>query len=149
MLKKVGDKTTVMVNPENDLRKGFRKVRFVSTGSMGYESATEAAMLTQLATQLKLPGLVPAILDRMNIPGIKEMSDNLDENKQLQASNQQLQEAAQELEKSNKMREAQIFQLVKSLEGAKAKGKMDVELEKFKNDPMGYMEKAMTQQGED
>lgn len=148
-LKKVGEKTTVMVNPENDLRKGFRKVRFVSTGSMGYESATEAAMLTQLATQLKLPGLVPAILDRMNIPGIKTIADNLDENKQLQASNQQLQEAAQELEKSNKMREAQIFQLVKSLEGAKAKGKMDVELEKFKNDPMGYMEKAMTQQGED
>jgi hypothetical protein len=142
-------KPKVSVNPENDLRKGFRKVRFISTGSMGYESATEAAMLTNLATQLKLPGLVPAILERMNIPGLKDITDSMDENKQLKASNEQLQEMASKLEKETEKKNNQLFQMAVNLKGATAKGNFDVELQKFKDNPMEYMKKAFTMQGED
>jgi len=138
----------ISVNPENDLRKGFRKVRFTSTGSMGYESATEAALLTNLATQLKLPGLVPAILERINIPGLKDITDSLDENKQLRASNEQLQEMAQKLEKETNLKNNQLFQMAVNLKGAVAKGNFDVELQKFKDNPMDYMEKAFKHQGE-
>jgi len=138
----------ISVNPDNDLRKGFRKVRFTSTGSMGYESATEAALLTNLATQLKLPGLVPSILERINIPGLKEIKDSLDENKQLRASNEQLQEMAQKLEKETNLKNNQLFQMAVNLKGAVAKGNFDVELQKFKDNPMDYMEKAFKHQGE-
>jgi hypothetical protein len=137
------------VNPQNDLRTGYKNVRFTSTGSMGYEAATEAAMLTNLATQLKIPALVPVILERMNIPGLKDIRDNLDTNKNLTKENKNLQNIVKQIEAKNKGMEGQIFQVIKSLEAAKAKGKFDVELEKLKSDPAGYLKKATTMQGED
>lgn len=136
------------VDPGTDLRKGFKTVRFTTQGSSGYEAATEAAMLTNLATQLKQPALIPLILERVGIEGVGDLAKNMDSMKQLEGQNQQLQEVVQQLEGKNKTLENQIFTLVRTLEGAKAKGKFDVELEKFKKDPMGYLEQAANMQGE-
>jgi hypothetical protein len=141
-------KVRTTVNPESDLRQGFKQVRFTSTGSMGYESGTEAAMLTTLATQLKIPGLVPAILERINISGMDKVLENIDEVKNLQGENEQLQNITAELEKKNKQIEGQVRSLGIGLERARAKGQLDVELVKFQKDPMGYMEASMNNQGE-
>jgi hypothetical protein len=140
-------KVSVSIDPNTDLKRGFRKVRFTTQGSMGYESATEAAMLTTLATQLGIPDLVPLILERLNFTGADKVMKKMDRAAQLEQANAQLQNLTQELERQSKVKESQIFQLAKSLEGAKAKGQFDVELALFKKDPMGYIEKALKNQG--
>jgi hypothetical protein len=147
--KEGGEPTTnLVVKPETNLRRGFRKVRFTTISSSGYEAATEAAMLTTLATQLKVPGLVPAILERIGIQGMDKILDNVDNVKQLEGQNEELQQAVKKLNSINDQRSSQIFQLVKTLEGAKAKGAFDAEFERFKANPMAYMEQSFTQQGQ-
>ena len=69
--------TEIEIIPETDLSRGFKSVRFTTQGSNGFESGTEAALLTNLATQLKVPELVPLILKRLNIADVDKIVDNL------------------------------------------------------------------------
>lgn len=66
------------IKPESDLSRGFKTVRFTSAASNGYESGTEAALLTNLATQLKVPSLVPLILKRLNMPDVDKVMEDMD-----------------------------------------------------------------------
>lgn len=141
-------KRKLEIDPNTDLRRGFRKVRFTSTGSNGYESATEAAMLTTLATQLGVRELVPAILERINVSGLDEVTKNMKDRENLIGQINQLQEMVKNLEGESKQKENQIISLVRRLEAAKAKGQFDVELQKFKDNPEAYIESATNNQGE-
>jgi hypothetical protein len=141
-------KISVTIDPSDDLSAGFRSVRFTSRGSAGYESATEALLLTQLATQLKQPALVPEIIDRVGIRGGADIRKKLDVTEQLKGQLQQLEEAMKQTTQENKTHKNQIFQLAKTLEQAKFKGKLDVELEQFKNDPVGYLNSQSNLQGD-
>lgn len=140
-------KPRVTVKASNDLRKGFKDVRFVSTGSMGYESATEAAMMTTLATQLNVPDLVPAIIERLNIPGMKDISESIKNRSDLSQQVEQLQQITQKLEGDVEKKNNQIFQFAVRLRGSEAKGKMDVELQKFKDNPEQYISNSLNYQG--
>lgn len=141
-------KVTVKIDPKDDLSTGFRSVRFTSQASAGYESATEALLLTQLATQLKQPALIPEIIDRVGLRGGDEIRNRIDVTEQLKGQLSQIQNSLNESQKENKIRSNQIFQLAKTLEQAKFKGKLDVELEKFKNDPVAYLNSQQNAQGE-
>jgi hypothetical protein len=141
-------KPKVRIDPNDDLSTGFRRVRFTSQSTGGYESATEAALLTQLATTMNLPDLVPMILERINIRNSGKAIESMDRAKQLEGQVQQDQEVIKELESKTKQYQNQIFQLGKTLEQAKFKGKLAVEMEKFTNDPVGYMEQSLNNQGE-
>lgn len=141
-------KISVGIDPSDDLSSGFRAVRFSSRASAGYESATEALLLTQLATQLKQPALVPEIIDRVGIRGSDDIRKRMDVTEQLKAQLQQLENSLKETIQENKTHKNQIFQLAKTLESAKFKGKLDVELEQFKNDPVGYLNSQSNLQGE-
>lgn len=140
-------KVSVTVNPSNDLRKGFRDVRFVSTGSMGYESATEAAMLTTLATQLSIPDLIPAILERINIPGLEGVRESIINRTDLTNKVEQLTKITDGLEREVGKKNNQIVQLSVGIKAAEAKGRMDVELTKLKTNPEGYIKSALNNQG--
>jgi len=74
----VQDGSKVSINPESDLSIGIKDVRFIVSSSSGYEAATEAAMMTTLATQLRVPQLVPLILKRLNIPDVDKIVDQMD-----------------------------------------------------------------------
>jgi hypothetical protein len=141
-------KIDVSIDPSDDLSSGFRSVRFSSRASAGYESATEALLLTQLATQLKQPALVPEIIERVGIRGGDDIRKKLDVTEQLKQQLAQLQNALKETGQENKTHKNQIFQLAKTLEQAKFKGKLDVELEQFKNDPVGYLNSQSNLQGD-
>lgn len=140
-----GLKRKIRIKPETDLSLGFKQVRFATEGSNGYETATEALALTTLATQLRQPALIPAILKRFNLKDVDEVLSKVDENGQLTAQNSQLQGAIKEMENKTSILQNQIFQLAKSVEAQKFKGKLDKELESFKSNPEGYMEKAFNQ----
>lgn len=141
-------KANITVDPDTDLRTGFRKVRFTSEGSSGYEAANETALLSNLAMQLKEPGLLPFILERMNIANVDDVIKAIGREDNLESAVQQLEKANQDVTQQLKVRENQIFQLSKSLEAAKVKGQLDKELERFKSNPMSYLQKAETNQGE-
>lgn len=137
----------IIVNPSNDLRTGFKDVRFISTGSMGYESATEAAMLTTLATQLSVPDLIPAILERINIPGLEGIQESIKNRTDLTGQLEQAQKITQALESDVKKKNDQLEQFVLRLKGSEHKGKMDVELQKFKDNPEQYIRNSLNYQG--
>jgi len=135
-------KPYAFVLPETDLRKGFRSVRFVSRGSSGYESATEASLLTLLATQLKLPQLAKAVIKRVNIKDADDIIKEIDENQQLKAENKQLATQTAELDRLGKIRLRQIEQLAVNLSASQVKGDLGKELEKFKANPTKYISQS-------
>jgi hypothetical protein len=134
------------VDPATDLRKGFRSVRFVSRGSSGYEQATEASLLTLLATQLKIPQLAKAVVKRINIKDADEIMQEMDENVQLKASNEQLETKTKELERQYAMKLRQVEQLSVNLSAAQVKGQLGKELEAFKHNPTKYLQDAAGQE---
>lgn len=71
------DGTEIEIIPETDLSRGFKSIRFTTQASNGFESGTEAALLTNMATQLKIPELVPLILKRLNIADVDKIVDQL------------------------------------------------------------------------
>lgn len=137
-----GAKPFAYVLPETDLRRGFRSVRFVSRGSSGYESATEASLLTLLATQLGLPQLAKSVIKRINIKDADDVIKEIDENAQLKQAVGQLEGQVKDLNRQHNINMKQIEQLAVNLSAAHVKGKMNEELAKFKADPQGYLKKA-------
>jgi len=87
------------IDPETDLSYGFKDVRFTSQGSSGFEAGTEAAMLTNLATQLAVPQLVPLILRRLNIPDVDKIVDSLNLVSSQASTIEQLTQTLQDVEK--------------------------------------------------
>src|SRR5690606_11050456 len=87
------------VDPATDLSLGFKDIRFITQGSSGYEAGTEAALLTNLATQLKVPQLVPLILNRLNIKDVDKITKQLDLVSQQGATIEQLNQTLQEVER--------------------------------------------------
>jgi len=140
-------KKKLVVKGEDDLSKGFRDVRFTTRASAGYEAATEAAMLTQLATQTKSAGLIPMILERLNMPGTDKYLAEQSEANQLKQRVAKDQQVIKELESRTKTMQNQIVQAMYRIEQAKFKGNLDVELEKFKKNPVAYLENATNNQG--
>jgi hypothetical protein len=134
------------VQPSTDLRKGFRSVRFVSRGSSGYEQATEASLLTLLATQLKIPQLAKAVVKRINIKDADDIMKEIDENAQLKAQNEQLSTQTEKLTRQHEMNMRQIEQAAVNLSAAHVKGQLGQELEKFKANPTEYLRQAAGQE---
>ncbi len=125
----------VEIDPVTDLSYGFKDVRFTTQASNGYESGTEAALLTNLATQLKVPQLVPLILKRLNIPDIDKILANMDTVAQLEQTIKQLDATVKELDRKTKVMAGQIMQ--KGFETSKAQfdAKFTKLLERAKSDP--------------
>ena len=140
-----GDPTAFVI-PSTDLRKGFRSVRFVSRGSSGYESATEASLLTLLATQLKIPQLAKAVIKRINLKDADDIMKEIDENAQLKAENQQLSTTAEKLTRQHEVNMRQIEQAAINLSAAQVKGQLGKELEKFKANPAEYLRQTAGQE---
>lgn len=141
-VKKVG------IKPETDLSLGFKDVRFVSESSNGYESATQAALLTNLATQLKVPGLVPLILENLNIPGADKAMAKADQTAQVMAQNGQMQQTIKELESRTQIFQNQIFQLAKTVEVEKVKGNLKALVEKAQSNPEMFLNQLNQMTGE-
>uniref|UniRef100_A0A6H1ZG97 Portal protein n=1 Tax=viral metagenome TaxID=1070528 RepID=A0A6H1ZG97_9ZZZZ len=122
---RVNAENNVEVDPNTDLSVGFRDVRFTTQGSNGFESGTEAALLTNLATQLKVPQLVPLILKRLNIGDVDKVIKNMDLVNQQGATIEQLQGAMKELESKSKILANQVQQKSFETETAKFKSELD------------------------
>ena len=136
-------RTEVRVKPETDLSFGIKNVVYASKSSAGYETATQALSLTTLATQLQVPELVPDILRMMNIPGVGDTIDKIEQNRDLSRVVEQDQKTIKDLEGRTKIFQNQIFQLTKAIEAARAKGDAKVELEKLRT-----IVNNLTQEGE-
>ncbi len=122
----------VQIKPNTDLRVGFQAVRFTSENSNGYEAGTEAALLTNLATQLKVPQLVPLILKRLNIPDVDKIIESLDIINKQGATIQQMQQVIKDLEGRTKILANQVQQKSFTAETAKFKAELDKILNKVK-----------------
>lgn len=112
------DKTKIKIDPATDLSIGYKEVRFTTQSSTGYEAGTEAALLTNLATQLKVPQLVPLILKRLNISDVDKIMSQMDMVEQQGQMIQQLQQTVKDLESRTKILANQVTQ--KSFEVSKA-----------------------------
>jgi hypothetical protein len=112
------DSSKIEIDPETDLSYGFNTVRFTTQASNGFESGTEAALLTNLATQLSLPQLVPLILKRLNIADVDKITEQLDLVQQQGGQIEQMGKAIQELEGRTKVLANQVVQ--KGFETSKA-----------------------------
>lgn len=138
----------IYTDPGEDLSLGFKDVRFTTRASTGYEASTEAMLLTQLSAQsADGGGLIPMILERLNIPGVDKYLKEQSQVNQLSRENKGLQEAVGELEKKTNLYQNQIFEGIKRLEAARYKGDFGKEMVAFKKDPLGYIESAMNNQG--
>lgn len=126
------DNKKVRVKPETDLRVGFSAVRFTSQGSAGFESGTEAALLTNLATQLKTPELIPLILKRINMPDVDKVIDNMSIVNKQGATIQQMQGVIKDLEGRTKILANQVQQRSFETETAKFSAKLDKVLNQIK-----------------
>ena len=115
---KNGTDNELEVEPETDLSLGFKAVRFTTQTSNGFESGTEAALLTNLATQLKVPELVPLILKRLNIPDVDKIMSQLDTVSKQNATIEQMGKTIQDLEGRTKVLANQVTQ--KAFETSKA-----------------------------
>lgn len=115
---KKGTTNELEIQPDTDLSRGFKSVRFTSQASNGFESGTEAALLTNLATQLKRPELVPLILKRLNIPDVDKIMESMDMVAQQNATIEEMSKAIGDLEKRTGVLASQVTQ--KSFEVSKA-----------------------------
>ena len=134
----------IKIEESSDLSIGFKDVRFIVDTSSGYEAATEAAMLTTLATQLQVPQLVPLILKRVNIPDVQKVVDQIDMLANAQMTIQEQQKTIKDLESRIKIMANQIEQNLYKISKTKfdaafakmlaeLKAQYGVDLEKYKN----------------
>lgn len=130
---KKNDIYRLQTKPETDLGFGIREVRFSSASASGFESANMALALTTLATQLSVPELIPDILKLYNLANIEETIKKIESRTDAQQQVAQYADSMKRLEGQNKVFQNQIFQLAKTLEAAKAKGKADVILTELKS----------------
>ena len=133
------DNGGVEVIPETDLSVGFREVRFTSQSSNGFESGTEAALLTTLATQLKTPQLIPLILKRLNMPDVDKVMKDMDVARMQQGQIDQMQEMITNLERKSEILANQVQQKSFELSKSQFDAKFTKIIEKAKNDP-NFME---------
>lgn len=112
--KKKGSDTELEIDPETDLSYGFKNIRFTTQSSNGFESGTEAALLTNMATQLSVPQLIPLILKRLNIPDVDKVMGEINLVNQQGATIEQMQKTIKELEQRTKILANQVTQ--KSIE---------------------------------
>lgn len=117
---------------ETDLSIGFKDIEFSVESSKGFQSATEAAMLTNLATQLKVPQLVPLILDRLNVPDVDKIVDEIKQAQQLAGKVQEQDEVIQKLTQQNEKLAGQIGEQIKGLVKESAKGRAGRIVERFR-----------------
>jgi len=136
IVRKEDDLTGISIDPKTDLSLGFKQVRFTSATSNGYESGTEAALLTTLATQLQVPQLVPLILKRLNMPDVDKVMASMDRESQMAGQMQQMQQALEQMDKKTKVMAGQIDQKGYELSKAQFDSKFTKILEKAKNDPV-------------
>lgn len=126
------EKNTIEIDPNTDLSLGFKDVRFTTGSSNGFESGTEAALLTNLATQLKVPQLLPLILKRINIPDVDKVMQQIDTVNQQQSTIQQMEGMIKELEQKTQIMANQIQQKGYETENAKFKAELDKVLNQVK-----------------
>lgn len=136
-------KPLAYILPETDLSRGFKSVRFVSRGGSGYEAATEASLLTLLATQLGIPQLAKGVIKRLNIKDADDIIKDIDENGILKQQVEQLGTQVKDLERQNRINLKQIEQLAINLSAAQVKGQLGKELEKFKANPVSYIQNSL------
>jgi hypothetical protein len=130
------------IKPETDLRTGFRDVRFTSIASSGYEAATEAVLMANLATQLKIPALAKPIIKRLNIADADKVADDIDYNLQAEQMLADKDKQIKDMEAQSKILINQIRQLSVSLEAAQVGGRIKEELTKFKSNPEKYISES-------
>lgn len=132
---KQDNQQAVEIDPETDLSRGFKQVRFTTQASNGFESGTEAALLTNLATQLKVPQLVPLILKRLNMADVDKITDDMKITQQQAQQIDQMGSTINDLEGRIKVLANKVTE--KSFELSKAQfDKMFTKiLEQAKNDP--------------
>ncbi len=126
-----GDKE-VYIDPQSDLSVGFKDIRFTTQSSNGFESGTEAALLTNLATQLKVPQLLPLILKRINIPDVDKIINQIDQVQQQSATIEQYEKTIKELQSKTEIMANQIQQKGYETETAKFGAKLDKILTELK-----------------
>lgn len=126
------DNKKIEIDPDTDLSLGFKDVRFTTQGSNGFESGTEAALLTNLATQLKVPQLLPLILKRINIPDVDKIMGQIDTVNQQQGTIQELQNMVKELEQKTQIMANQIQQKGYETNNAKFQAELDKILNQVK-----------------
>ncbi len=123
------------IDPTTDLSRGFKTVRFTSGSSNGYEAGTEAALLTNLATQLKVPALVPLILKRLNMADVDKITDQISVVNQQDAQLQQMQKTIQELESRSKVLANKVTEKGFELSKSQFDKQFAKILAEFKNNP--------------
>lgn len=131
--KKDSESRELEVDPETDLSLGVKAVRFTSASSNGYESGTEAALLTTLATQLSVPALVPLILKRLNIPDVDKIVDQMSQVNQLSGQLENAQKVINDLESRSKVLASQVTQKALEAVVSEFKAKYQMELQGIKN----------------
>lgn len=129
------DSKKLEIDPLTDLSVGFKDVRFTTQTSNGFESGTEAALLTNLATQLKVPQLVPLILKRLNMADVDKISEDMKITEQQASAMEQMEQTIQQLDSRIKVLANQVTQ--KSFEVSKAQfdAKFKEILAETKNNP--------------
>jgi hypothetical protein len=130
------------IKPETDLRGGFRDVRFTSIASSGYEAATEAVLMANLATQLKIPALAKPIIKRLNIADADKVADDIDYNLQAEKLLAEREKQIKDMDAQQKILTNQIRQMAIKLEAASIRGQLNTELEKLKTNPEKYISEA-------
>lgn len=132
LLKEEG-KYKTEIDPATDLSFGVKDVIFSSKSTSGYETANLINSMTTLATQLQVPELVPVILQMHNLPNTEEVIQKVSIRNDVLAENQALRTQLSKLERQANIYQNQIFQLIQSVERARAKGKADVILKELDN----------------
>ena len=127
----------IEIDPSTDLSIGFHDIRFTTAGSSGYESATEAALLTNLATQLKVKELLPLILKRINVPDVDKIMKEIDTINMQAQTIEGLQEQIKSLEQKSEILANQINQKSFELSKSQFDAKFTKVLSEIKNGENG------------
>lgn len=127
-------KAQVEIDPNTDLSIGFKDVRFTTQASNGFESGTEAALMTNLATQLKVPQLLPLILKRLNIPDVDKILGQLDMVSQQGSTIEQMGQTIKELENRSSIMANQIEQKGYETKWAQFEAKLDKAINQIKKE---------------
>jgi len=129
--------TDIQMNPETDLSIGFKDVEFGIESSKGFQAATEAQLLGTMASQLKMPQLVPLVLDRLNIPDADKVVEEIKQAQQMAAKIGQQDEAIKQLQAQNQQLTGKVFQSIQEIVKAETKGKAGRMLERLRSDLEG------------
>lgn len=129
------DNKRLEIDPKTDLSLGFKEVRFTTQASNGFESGTEAALLTNLATQLKIPQLVPLILKRLNMADVDKISDEMKITSQQAQQIDQMGQTIKDLEGRTKVLANKVTEKSFELSQTDFNAKFKVLLAELKNNP--------------